>query len=291
MTAVTRPERLADALRLLADLGDTAKIAAGGTAVMPMLRSGLLSPDRLIALERLQELHEITVNETSVRIGALVSLRELHESTVVRQVAPTFARALMLVANHRIRHRATIGGNVSEADYASDPPTVLATLECLVHISNVHGERTVPLADFLVSYYETALTPVEIVTAISFSIPSASARTTYLKFLSRTSDDRPCLGVAAYLDLDDRGRTIAVRVAVAGATATPFALPEVLDDCLGIRSDHNMWQAVGDAYAEEIHPISDARGSAAYRKHVTGVLVSRALDSVSAAGYNTAVRM
>ncbi|MHA6795594.1 FAD binding domain-containing protein [Pseudonocardia bannensis] len=288
---VLRPQTTADTLRLLADGGEDTKIIAGGTALMLMMRNGLVMPEQLVSLDRLSELDRVTVEPDAVRLGALVSLRSIERSAELATVLPTLSAAVGLVANHRIRQRATIGGCVSEADYASDPPAVLTTLGCEVHVVGIGTQRWIPLSEFLVDYYQTVLQPGELVTEVRIPRPSPTARTTYLKYISRSAEDRPCVGVAAHVDLDSSGRCTDVRVAVAGATATPFTVVAATEACRGAKPDKTAWDEVAAAYSAAISPIGDARGSAAYRKHVTGELVRRALQTASTGTENGAFRL
>jgi carbon-monoxide dehydrogenase medium subunit len=288
---VLRPQTIAETLRLLDEAGDDTKVIAGGTALMLMIRNGLLFPEQLIALDRVSGLDYVNVEANVIRLGALTSLRALERSAELQKVVPTLTQALGLVANHRVRQRATIGGNLSESDYASDPPAVLTTLGCQVRIVSTNSERLLPLPEFLVGYYETALEHNELVSEVLVPLPAPTARTTYIKYISRSAEDRPCVGIAAYLDRDAAGRCTDLRVAVAGATATPFTLADVTDSCRGSQADGTTWREVAAAYSESIEPIDDARGSAPYRKHVVGSLVRRALDAVSTPGENGAIRL
>ncbi|MEU6334518.1 FAD binding domain-containing protein [Streptomyces cellulosae] len=289
---VHEPQSVAATLRLLDEAGEESKVIAGGTALMIMMRNGLLLPEQLIALERLSELDYIHADpDGAIRLGALTSLKKMQSSPQLRRSLPTLTATLGLVANHRVRQRATIGGNLSESDYASDPPAVLTTLGCRVHIASTKARRVLSLPEFLVDYYENALEHNELVTEVEIPRPSPTARTTYLKYVSRSAEDRPCVGVAAYVDVDRSGRLTEVRVAVSGATSTPFTMPSVTDDCRGAKPDSALWEQVGDAYGTAIEPIDDVRGSADYRKHLTSVLVHRALASVSSSGENGASRL
>ncbi len=286
---VVRPETLTDALRALDEGGEDTKAIAGGTALMVMMRNGLVFPDRLVALDRLPDLDRIVVDGDEIGIGALTTMWSVARSAELASLLPTLSETTGLVANHRVRARATMGGNVCESDYASDPPSVLSVLGCRVRVVSPAGERWIDLDDFLVDYYENALEPGELVTEIRVRRPSATARTTYIKFSSRSAEDRPCIGVAALIDTDESGRCTTVRVAVAGATPTPFRVPEVLAEAPGAKAgDPGTWEAVSDAYRDAIEPIEDVRGSAEYRKHVTGELVRRALATVSAGAANGA---
>ena len=286
-----RPQTVAEAVHLLDENGEGSKVIAGGTALMLMMRNGLLYPDQLIALDRIPGLSYIDAGGDVVRIGALTTLRRLQRAPELNRVLPTLTASLGLVANHRVRQRATIGGNLSEADYASDPPSVLTTLGCRVRIMSCGSERIVPLPEFLLDFFETALAPNEIVTEVLVPRPPSAVRTTYLKYISRSAEDRPCVGVAAYLELDESGRCHEVRIAVSGATATPFTLAEVTSGFRGAPAGNRVWSEIADAFSEAISPISDGRGSAAYRKHVTGQLIRRALEEVAASGENGARRL
>ncbi|WP_324274953.1 hypothetical protein [Blastococcus brunescens] len=147
------------------------------------------------------------------------------------------------------------------------------------------------LGEFLVDYYTTAKEPDELVVEVAVPRPSPTAHTTYIKYVSRSSEDRPCVGVAAYVDLDEGGRCTDLRVAIAGATSTPFVLSEVTDACKGATFDSAARREVARGYEDEIRPIGDVRGSAQYRKHVTGELVFRALEAASSAQPNGAMRL
>lgn len=288
---VLRPTSVAETLTLLNESDEGTKIVAGGTALMLMLRNGLIFPTDLIALERIEGLNYIETNDTTIRIGALTTLRTIERSEELQSLLPTLTQALGMVANHRVRNRATIAGNVCEADYASDPPAILATLGCQVRVLGPRGERLIALTDLLVDYYETSLDHNELAVEVIIPRPDAGTRTNYLKYVSRSSEDRPCVGVAASLSLDSTGRCLGVDVQVAGATPTPFSVPSVLRECIGADSGDAAWDHIARSYAEGIEPIDDARGSAEYRKRVTGVLVGRALREMNDDYVNGATKL
>lgn len=287
----SRPESTGEALQILADGGEDCTVIAGGTAVMLMMRNGLLHPEHLVSIDRLPDLDFVHTGDESVRLGSLTKLRTMERSPALHSVLPTLGQTLGLVANHRVRQQATIGGNVSEADYASDPPAVLTTLDCRVRLVSTRGERWLPISEFLVDYYTTAKEPDELVLEVVIPRPSPTAHTTYIKYVSRSSEDRPCVGVAAYVDLDEGGRCANLRVAIAGATSTPFVLSEATDACRGATFDSAAWREVAGSYEAGIRPIDDVRGASAYRKHVTGELVLRALQAASSAQPNGAMRL
>lgn len=267
------PATLDEASRLAQELGGEGKILAGGTAVVLMMGQGLLAPRALVSLERLEELSGIhQAPDGWLEIGALTRLSEVARSAIVRGGWPALAFACQVVANERVRNQATAGGNLCEADYASDPPTVLWVLGAEV----ATNRRRLPIAEFLRGFYETALQPGEILTAIRVPPPPGPA--TYVKYVTRSSEDRPCLGVAALLERQD-GRIAAGRVAVGAVAGWPQRLAEVEALLAGEAPSPGLFEAVGRRYAERMEAMSDARGSAGYRRRVAAVFVQRALEA------------
>src|SRR5438552_1674786 len=195
---VHRPESVEEVLALLADHGDDAKLLAGGTAMMILLRSRLLAVQHLISLDRVAELRSIAATAGVVRMGATATLREIATSQVIREWLPLLADTASLVANHRVRAVATVGGNLAEADYASDPPPVLIGYGAHARLRSVRGERTVPVADLITSFYETCIAPDELLVDVEVPVGEAGVGAVYLKYTTRSVDDRPCVGVAAF---------------------------------------------------------------------------------------------
>lgn len=283
-----RPEDIADLLGLLEEHGDDAKVVAGGTAFTILWRAGLISTGHLVSATGVGGLADVQADEQGLSIGALARLRDVERAAPTLAAAPVLAAALRLVANVRVRNVATMGGNVSEADYTSDPPAVLAALDATVTLSSSHGSRDLPLSDFLVDYFETALRPEELVTRVRVPRLPAGWSGTYLKLLSRSAEDRTCLGVAAFVTRDDSGACGGLRVAVVGANPVPLRLPAAEAELLG--SDLGP-AAVADLAAQYVagsDPVSDVRGSSSYRKRVLGPLVERAVRR-AAWGHNDAV--
>ncbi|MFF2246140.1 FAD binding domain-containing protein [Arthrobacter sp. NPDC058130] len=288
---VLRPTSVPETLAMLEASDDDAKIISGGTALMLMLRNGLVFPTGFIALDRVEGLDYIQADDTEIRIGALTTLRTVERSAELQTLLPTLTQALGMVANHRVRNRATIAGNVCEADYASDPPAILTTLGCQVRVAGPQGERLIALTDLLVDYYETSLEHNELAVEVIIPRPDASTRTNYLKYVSRSSEDRPCVGVAASVSTDDAGRFRSVDVQIAGATATPFSIRSVLEECEGAEPGDETWDHIARSYAEGIDPIDDARGSSSYRRRVTRVLIERALREMNDDYVNGATKL
>ena len=184
---LSQPTTLDEAVTLLAKEGDQIKIIAGGTALVIMLRNHLISPSVLLSLGRLPDLRYIRHEPgTGLRIGGLVTIRDAERAPLIREKQPTLASTFGKVGNIRVRNAATVGGNLSEADYASDPPCMLVALRAKANASSVRGEREIPLTEFFQGFYETALRPDEILTELIVPDPAPGSRSVYLKYVSRS---------------------------------------------------------------------------------------------------------
>jgi carbon-monoxide dehydrogenase medium subunit len=214
------------------------------------------------------------------RVGALVTLRELELDAELARRHPAVRETLRQVANVRVRNAATVGGNLCEADYASDPPALLIALDASVRLVSRRGERTVPLDGFFRSFYETSIEPDEVLVELAIPDPAPSSATVYLKYVSRSAEDRPCVGVAASVTIGpEDGRCTALRVVVGGAAETPQRLPEVEGQAIGAQLTQDVVAAVASAYSAAIDPIEDIRGSAWYRREMIRVFVRRAIEA------------
>ncbi len=273
------PRSLEEATGFLAREEGDAMAVAGGTAVSLMLHHRLISPSALVSLLHLPGLRDITRVDGIVRLGALVTHDAVVRNELVRRELPLIARTFAVVANHRVRAAATVGGVLAEADYASDPPATLRALDATVVVAGPAGERRLPVAELPTGFYETSLVPGEIITAVEIPVPRPGMVGEYLKYRSTASEDRPCVGVAALVRRRNDGTCADVRVCVGAASAIPLRLPDIERSACERPLDGEAAQRVGDAYAAAITPISDVRGSAWYRREMIRVLVSRALIS------------
>ena len=274
------PTRFDEAVTALTEYGDESKVIAGGTAVVLMLQQKLIAPAVLVSLGRLEGADFIRREEDGLHIGALATLRDAERSPVIWQFCPALAHAFGVVGNVRVRNQATVGGNLAEADYASDPPAMLLALDARVKTLSLQGSREIPLRDFFLGFYTTALDSTEILTEIVVPNLSPNARATYLKYTSRSAEDRPCVGVAAVLDMDEDGCCRDLRVGIGAATETPQRLFEVEAQVQGEYLTDEIIQSVAEAYAQELEPLEDQRGSAWYRREMIRVFVRRALEEV-----------
>ena len=259
------------------------KIIAGGTAVVLMLKNRLISPEYLVSLGRVEGLDYVRWEEgTGLRIGALATIRQAETSPVVREHFPTLAETFRKVANVRVRNAATVGGNMSEADYASDPPCVLMGLRARAVVQGPGGSREIPLTDFFHDFYETALQPNEVLREVIVPEDSARGKQTYIKYVTRSSEDRPCIGTFAWLDLDDAGVCRELRVTLGAVAGKPREFPEAEAWAQRQQLGPDLIRQIAEHYAEHIDPVSDMRGSAWYRKQMATVFVRRAIEAAAA---------
>ena len=280
--AFHRPRSVSEAVALLADLGDSAKVVAGGTALTIMLRERLIAPDALVWIGGLPGLGGSEVVDGQLRLGALVRHREVELSPLVRAQLPVLADAFGKVANVRVRNAATVGGVLAEADYASDPPCVFRALDAVVEVTGPDGVRQVPVADFIVAFYQTTLEHGDLVTGVRVPLLAPGTAAVYEKFVTRSSEDRPCVGVCGVLRTNPDGTVADLRVAVGAAAEIPLRLEEVEAAAIGRPADAATFSIVAAAYAAAVDPLDDMRGSAWYRREMVGVWVRRALEHAAA---------
>ncbi|MCA1645475.1 MAG: xanthine dehydrogenase family protein subunit M [Chloroflexi bacterium] len=273
---ILRPRSLTEATSLLVEHGDQARLVAGATAITLLLRQRLIAPRYLITLAGLPDMRSIELVDGCVHLGALVTHRQVELSPIVRDVLPVLAETFGRVGNVRVRTMATVGGVLAEADYASDPPCVLLALGALVEVAGHSGERRISADQFFEGFFETALAPDEIVTGVRVPIPPMGTRAVYDKYVTRSSEDRPCLGVAALVRMEG-GLCAHLRVVVGAAADTPQRLPHAEALGHGQAPGPEVAQAVADAYADAIDTVSDLRGSAWYRTEMIRVWVRRAI--------------
>ena len=194
---ISTPGTESEVLDLLsADPYDT-RVIAGGTALVTMMRQRLVSPEHLVSLHRVQGLHYVEVRDGRLRIGALLPQRALEEDPLIRELYPVIPEALQLASNVRVRNVATLGGALVHADPNQDSTTLLLALAASVVLRSRGGERTLPLEEFFVDYYETAIKPGELLTEIVLPVPDASVRPVFRKFLPRSHEDYGVVNVAA----------------------------------------------------------------------------------------------
>ena len=214
------PTTVDEALDLLARYGDEAKVIAGGTGLVNLMKQRLVHPTYLIGLRRIPGLSEIQ-HDSALRIGALCTHRTIETSSLVRTHIPLLTETFQQVASIRIRTVATVGGALAHADPNQDPPPALLVLDARVCLRSQQRDREVAISDFFTGYYETVMEPNELITAVVIPPQPAGSGTAFLKFLPQTHDDYATVAVAARVTLDSN-RIRDARVALGAAATTPI---------------------------------------------------------------------
>ncbi len=271
----TEPVTIDETLATLTRYGEEAKLIAGGTGLINLMKQRLVNPGYLVGLRRLSELAKISFDR-GLRIGALCTHRALETSPLVREHAPLLAEACRHVATVRIRTMATIGGAVAHADPNQDLPPALIALDARVKLRSPKGEREVPIDQFFTGYYETVMQPDEMVTELAIAPAPPASGYAFLKFLPQTADDYATVGVAAMVAID-RGRVAGVRVALGAAGSTPIRARVVESALRGQEPTPRRLADAAAMVADIVDPIADFRGSAEYKRDMAVVFVRRAL--------------
>ena len=277
------PKTLKEVHRELKEFGTDAKLIAGGTALVIMMKQRLVRPSCLISLRSVRGLDGIAQKDGGLRIGGLSTHREVETSSLVRRQLPLLAETYRHVSTIRVRNMATVGGGLAHADPNQDPPPTLIALGATLKASSADGARTIPLEEFFTDYYETVLKPDEIITEIFVPRLPANSGGAYLKFLPRTADDYATVSAAAVVTLDKTRKTFAdVRIALGSVGTTPIRAKEAEAVLRGQPVKPDALREAAEKAKEAVDPLSDFRGSAAYKKEMAAVFVRRALEQALA---------
>lgn len=271
------PTELPEALALLAQYGDEAKILAGGQSLMPMMNMRLATPQVVIDINRIDALDYLVPQvDGGLSIGALTRQRQLERSALVRQRHPVLAAAMPLIGHFQIRNRGTLGGSLVHADPAAELPAVSVALGAEVVVQSAARQRVLAAEDFFVTYLTTAIEPDEMLTAIRLPAwPSGWGWA--VQEVSRRSGDFALVGVVSLLQVDADDVCRAVRLVLFGVGGAPVRVPRAEDALVGRRVESDALRDVERIVAADLEPESDLHASAAYRKEVGGVMVRRTL--------------
>lgn len=272
-----RVDTLADALERLAELGEDAKVLAGGQSLVPMMNFRLVRPAALVDITRVRELRGMRRDAGGLRIGSLTTHAEVEYATgeldggyeVLRRAAPSVGHA-------PIRSRGTFGGSLAHADPAAEWCMLAVALEATIEVAGPGGAREVPAEEFLLGFFTTALEPDEVLTGVRF--PAACPRAAIREFSRRHGDFAV---VAAVVALPAGGPP---RVVIGGVDEIPVRARDAERILSGGELTPEAFADAGRAAAAEVDPASDLHGSAEYRRELTAVLVDRALEAAVADG-------
>ncbi len=275
------PRTLDEAIALLREHGDDAKVLAGGQSLLPLMMLGLARPGVLVDVNGIPGLDRIEADGDAVRVGALVRHRAVETDPRLRAACPVLADAAPLIGNIRVRHRGTVGGSLAHADPAAEVPLVATALGATVEVRGAGGARDIPVHEFFRGYLETALGPAEVVTALR--LPARGPRMGYgLAELVRRSGDFATVSACAVLGLDGGGRCTHAAVAIGGVGPSALRMRGAERLLIGQLPGDRTLDDAADAVRAEVAPESDVHASADYRRAMARVMARRALGAAVA---------
>lgn len=274
--AYTAPETLRDALSLLAENADDAKVMAGGQSLIPLLKLRLASPAVVVDISRLDELREIEQLPSAVRIGALVTHERLMNDSQIARDWALIKDAGEDLADPLVRNRGTFGGSLAHADPAGDWPAVALAADALIRVQSLRGVREIPVQEFFTYLFTADLADDELLTHVELARPAPGTVTAYVKI------DHPASGYAVAaagvsLTIDGDGTCRAARVALTGVATTPLRSPGAEGALVGRVLDADAIRAAIEHAADGIDVLGDPYAPVEYRRHLIGVVTGRAL--------------
>jgi carbon-monoxide dehydrogenase medium subunit len=270
-----RPATLADAVKLLSTLGDEARPLAGGHSLVPMMKLRLATPEHLVDLHGIDALKGIRRDGNRLLIGAMTTQHELLASDDIAKSMPILHETALQIADPQVRYRGTIGGNVANGDPGNDMPALMMTLGASYRLEGPAGGRDIAAAEFYQGAYFTALEPGEILTLISIPVPAAGHGYAYEK-LKRKVGDYATAAAAVVLTMAG-GKVAACTIGLTNLHETPLLATDAAKAVIGTSLDAATLQKAAAAAEAIMSPAADARGPVEYRKHVGGIMVTRAL--------------
>jgi len=275
-----RPATLADAVNLLASLGDEARPLAGGHSLVPMMKLRLATPEHLVDLHGIAGLKGIRRDGNKILIGAMTTQHDLLASDEIAKSAPILHETALLIADPQVRYRGTIGGNVANGDPGNDMPALMMTLGASYRLEGKSGVRDVAASEFYQGAYFTSLEPGEILTSVSIPVPPPGHGYAYEK-LKRKVGDYATAAAAVVLTMSG-GKVATCSIGLTNLAETPLLATDAAKAVIGTSLDDASLKKAAAAAQAIMSPASDARGPVEYRKHVGGIMVMRALSRAAA---------
>ena len=266
-----------EAVALLDQHGEDAKVLAGGQSLIPLLRFRLARPVILIDINRIDGLEYLREMNGTLHIGALTRESELDNSILIRERYPILYETSKVVADPVVRNWATIGGNIAHADPANDHPATMLAMGARIVAVGPAGERVLPIEEFFTDIpFETALHPNELLTEIRVPAPVQGSGGAYVK-LERKVGDYAIAGVAAYITLDTSGNVSYAGIGLTNVGQAPIKARNAEQALLGKPLNEASIHQAADLAAAASQPISDTRGPAEYKRDMVHTLTVRAL--------------
>ena len=272
------PHSTKEVVDLLAELGDGAKVIAGGQSLVPVLAMRLAVFDHLIDIRRVEALDGVEERGDSVWIGAGTTEARIGASELIARRLPLLSRATPLIGHFQIRNRGTIGGSLAHADASAEYPAVALALGATIEALSPRGRRTIPAAEFFTGIWTTALEPHELLTGVSF--PSATEKQGFaIEEFARRSGDFAVAGAAVAIGLDPGGLVSRSGIGLFGLGPTVLRAASAEASALGIPASDINPAEIGRAAVADLDSVpSDLHGTADYRKKVGAAMVTRAWE-------------
>ena len=267
------PSTLNDAINLLHQYGEDAKILSGGHSLLPMMKLRFASPERVIDINGIPDLSYIKEEDGVLKFGALTRESEIEHSELLKEKYPIFADVTKLIADPQVRNMSTVGGNLAHGDAANDHPAVMLALRATVVATGKDGKRSIPIDEFFFGFYTTALQHGEILTEIQIPVPPKGTGSAYHK-LERKVGDYATAGVAVQLTIENG---ICTAIGIGLTNVNPIPLRAKRSEKLLLNNpltDENIAEAAKLA-SEDCSPSADLRGSEEYKRAMVAVLVKR----------------
>lgn len=270
------PKTKAEALDLLADIGDKAKILAGGTDLVIMLKEKMIAPEHVINVAEIEELAGINFTADGVEIGAGTKISDIGASKELDKEYHALCYAADQLGSYQVRTMATIGGNIAHSLPAGETHTPLAALHAEVVIESKKGERRVKLEDFILGNRKNVMESDEMITKVFIPKPAPHSRSEYGHIGLRRAMEIDCANMTVNITLEDDKKTIKdVKMVMGSVAPKPLVSEKAPQILIGKALDEELIQKVGEAAQSEAKPISDIRASAEYRRDVIGALARR----------------
>jgi aerobic carbon-monoxide dehydrogenase medium subunit len=266
------PESVEEAVRMLQENGEDAKLLAGGHSLLPLMKLRLATPSVLVDLRRIPGLHGIQQENGGWRIGSMTRHADLQDTTELGVVA----RATSLIADQQVRNRGTIGGSLAHGDPASDLPGVLLALEGSVTARGSSGERTIAAADLFQDYLTTSLAPGEVITDVR--LPALDGYGFGYQKFTRRAEDWAMVGVCALVSRAADGTCDDVRIGLTNMGSTPLRATAAEDALRGSQLDDTSIALAAEQAAEGTDPPGDLNATPDYKRHLARVLTRRAVE-------------
>jgi len=269
-----RPKDIGGVIALLEEHGDDARVMAGGHSLIPMMKLRMAEVPHLIDLQDVEALRGIAVADGRVSLGALVTQHEIVNSAELAQVAPILREAALLIADPQVRYMGTVGGNVANGDPGNDMPGLMQCLDAEYTLIGPEGERKVAARDFYEAAYMTEREDDEILTGISFDVPQGGYA--YEKQKRKIGDY--ATAAAAVMLRKDGDTCTAASIAMTNLSDIPVLSPGAGEALTGTPIDDAAIAAAVAATLDDIDPVEDNRGPVAFKRHVAGIILTRAIQ-------------